>query len=324
MEIQEILQSYEKDLKKVEAILDENKRSYVDLIPDISSYIIQSGGKRLRPLLVMIASDLCGYGGGRRYSVAAAIEFIHTASLLHDDVIDHADTRRGKRSANRVWGNSASVLVGDYLYSKSFKMIIDDGDPRIQELLSTATVLMVEGETAQLISSGDIAISEDTYLSIIEKKTAILISAACAAGAVLADLPENRSTSLGTFGLCLGKAFQVTDDILDYMAEEKDFGKAMGMDLKEGKITLPLIRALAVCGGEERNRVGKLVRAKELAEAEIREVTSLIGKYGGIEYALEKARKTISDGKRHLDGFPDGPPKTALLTLADYILKRKM
>jgi len=324
MEIQEILRSYETDLKKVEKILDENERSYVDLIPDISSYIIQSGGKRLRPLLVMIASDLCGYHGDRRYSVAAAIEYIHTASLLHDDVIDHADTRRGKRSANRVWGNSASVLVGDYLYSKSFKMIIDDGDPLIQELLSTTTVLMVEGETAQLISAGNTSITEEAYLSIIEKKTALLISAACAAGAVLAGLPAKGVRALGDFGLSLGKAFQVTDDILDYMADERDFGKAMGMDLKEGKITLPLIRALAVCTGGERTRIKNLLETKEPAENEMKEVTSLIGKYGGIGYALEKAGKTLLEGKNHLDGFPDGPPKKALLTLADYILKRKM
>ncbi|HPX11073.1 MAG TPA: polyprenyl synthetase family protein, partial [Syntrophales bacterium] len=229
MEIQEILRAYEGDLKEVETILDDNERSYVDLIPDISGYIIRSGGKRLRPLLLMIASDLCGYGGERRYAIAAAIEFIHTASLLHDDVIDHADTRRGKKAANRVWGNSATVLVGDYLYSRSFKMIIDDGDPRIQSLLSTTTLLMVEGETSQLIATGNLDITEEEYLSIIEKKTALLISAACASGALLADLPDASVNALGAFGRSLGNAFQVTDDILDYMGDEKEFGKAMGM-----------------------------------------------------------------------------------------------
>ncbi|HPC04626.1 MAG TPA: polyprenyl synthetase family protein [Syntrophales bacterium] len=324
MEIQEILRAYEGDLKEVETILDDNERSYVDLIPDISGYIIRSGGKRLRPLLLMIASDLCGYGGERRYAIAAAIEFIHTASLLHDDVIDHADTRRGKKAANRVWGNSATVLVGDYLYSRSFKMIIDDGDPRIQSLLSTTTLLMVEGETSQLIATGNLDITEEEYLSIIEKKTALLISAACASGALLADLPDASVNALGAFGRSLGNAFQVTDDILDYMGDEKEFGKAMGMDWKEGKITLPLIRALSACTPEERDRVRALLGTADIAEDDLGEVISLIRTYGGIPYALDRARDILSEGKAFLDGFPEGKAKTALITLSDYILKRKM
>jgi octaprenyl-diphosphate synthase len=324
MEIQEILRAYEGDLRNVEHILDENERSYVDLIPDISGYIIRSGGKRLRPLLLMIASDLCGYKGERRYAIAAAIEFIHTASLLHDDVIDHADTRRGKKAANRVWGNSASVLVGDYLYSRSFKMIIDDGDPRIQSLLSTTTLLMVEGETAQLIATGNLAITEEEYLSIIERKTALLISAACASGALLAGLPDGSVNALGAFGRSLGNAFQVTDDILDYMGDEKEFGKAMGMDWKEGKITLPLIRALSVCTPEERERVRALLGSAEISENDLGEVISLIRTYGGIPYALDRARDILFKGKAFLDGFPEGKAKTALTTLSDYILKRKM
>ena len=244
MQLQDVLNHYANNLKSVEEHMEKYLHSEILLIPEVSNYLISSGGKRFRPLLLLIASDLCGYKGEKHYPLSAVIEFIHTASLLHDDVVDHAETRRGKASANHVWGNSASVLVGDFLYSKSFKLMTDHGNFSIVKLLSATTNTMAEGEVLQLMRCGDIDISEKDYLSVVEKKTAVLISAACAVGGILADAPEAKVEALTRFGMRLGMAFQITDDTLDYVAVEDEFGKAIGMDLKEGKITLPLIRTL--------------------------------------------------------------------------------
>ena len=233
MQLQDILNKYETDLKNIEDFLKGSVHSDVALIPEVSNHLISSGGKRFRPLLLLLTSDLCGYRGERRYVMSTVLEFIHTASLFHDDVVDHADTRRGKTSANNVWGNSASVLVGDYLYSKAFKLMAEDGDIAIVKLISTTSNTMAEGEVFQLIKSGDFEITEKEYFSLIEKKTAILISAASAIGAILAKASEARISALMRFGMRLGTAFQMTDDTLDYVAAEEKFGKAIGTDLRE-------------------------------------------------------------------------------------------
>ena len=324
MEIKDILTRYRDDLQHVEENLDKYYRSYIELIPEITDYIINSGGKRLRPLLLMITSDLCGFTVERRYTMAAVMEFLHTASLLHDDVIDRAETRRGRAAANNIWGNSASVLVGDYLYSQAFKLMVEDGDPAVQKLLTTAAITMVEGETAQLIKCGDITITEDEYLRIIERKTAILISASCALGALLAKESETRVDALRTFGLKLGVAFQVTDDTLDYVATEEEFGKAIGMDLKEGKITLPLIRTLQQCSVDERSLIKKTLDNKHINGDHIKDITSLIEKYDGIDYALTKAKGFIAEAKSSLEQFDDSFPSDALITISDYIVRRRL
>jgi len=325
MQIQDIFHRYETDLAMVEKFIEKQHQSYVHLIPEITGYLINSGGKRLRPLLLMISSDLCGYRGERRYAMAAILEFIHTASLLHDDVVDHAIIRRGKTSANTIWGNSATVLVGDYLYSKAFKVLADDEDPAVQKLLATTTTTMTEGEIIQLTRMGKINTSEKEYLSVIEKKTAILISAACAVGAILAKDSESRIEGLTRFGMRLGMAYQLTDDALDYVAEEEEFGKAIGMDIKEGKTTLPLIRTLKKCSTAERELIEKaLVREDDIGEDEITEIVSLINRYRGIEYAMEKARNYIAEAKKFLDPFEDAVPKKALLAISDYIIERKL
>lgn len=231
MQLQEVINAYEKDLAVVESFLEQGRESYVDLIPEISRHIIMSGGKRIRPLLIMISADLFGYHGENRYPLAAAIEFIHTASLLHDDVIDHASMRRGKAAANQLWGNAASVLVGDYLYAMAFKFLTASNNQAVQELVSVATATMVEGETLQLIKSGDVNITEEDYLSIVEKKTAILMATACALGPVLAGEPSSVVATMTDFGMKLGITFQLTDDTLDYIGVEEDFGKSIGMDV---------------------------------------------------------------------------------------------
>ncbi|MBW2559454.1 MAG: polyprenyl synthetase family protein [Deltaproteobacteria bacterium] len=322
MEIQDVFQQYMEEMTEIETLIESRMRSYVQLIPEISDHIIKGGGKRLRPLLLVISSDLCGYGGDRRFPLASVMEFIHTASLLHDDVIDHAVIRRGKPSANSIWGNSASVLVGDYLYASSFNVLAEDGDQSIQKLLSITTSAMAEGEIIQLARCGDINTGEREYFSVIEKKTAILISAACAIGAILAKAPEVEVEALTKFGMRLGTAFQLTDDTLDYVAREDDFGKTIGMDLQEGKITLPLIRTFKKCTPEEKERIEKAVQ--DCGADSVQEITSLINAYGGIEYSLEKAARLVEEGKSFLEIFEDSTPKKALLAISDYVIQRKL
>lgn len=321
MEIQDVFSAYMEEMQGVEALIEVRMRSYVQLIPEISDHIIKSGGKRLRPLLLIISSDLCGYRGERRFPLASVMEFIHTASLLHDDVIDHANIRRGKPSANSIWGNAASVLVGDYLYASSFNVLAEDGDQSIQKLLSITTSAMAEGELIQLARCGDINTSEREYFSVIEKKTAILISAACAIGGLLAQASDEEVEALTKFGMRLGTAFQLTDDTLDYVAREDDFGKTIGMDLKEGKITLPLIWTFKQCTPEERGRIEQAVR--DFGEDSIREITSLIDTYGGIDYSLEKAGRLVEEGKSFLEIFEDSTAKKSLLAIAEYVIQRE-
>ncbi|MEA2014067.1 MAG: polyprenyl synthetase family protein [Thermodesulfobacteriota bacterium] len=322
MDIQAVFQHYADGMRIVEDLIREHQHSYVHLIPEIADHITGSGGKRLRPLLLIISSDLCGYSGDRRFPLASVMEFIHTASLLHDDVIDHAVIRRGKPSANRVWGNSASVLVGDYLYSSSFAMLAEDGDQTVQKLLAVATSAMAEGEIIQLAKCGDINATEKEYFSVVEKKTAVLISSACAIGAIMAKAPESEVEALARFGMRLGTAFQLTDDTLDYMAREDDFGKTIGMDIKEGKITLPLIRTFKACDPDEKKIIEKAVENPN--EDHIEEITFLINKYGGIKYSLERADRLIKEGKAFLDVFDDSMPRKCFFAIADYVLERKM
>lgn len=322
MQIQDVFRYYGNDLKRVEENMEMYLRSEVRLIPEIIHHLIGSGGKRFRPLLLLAASELCGYRGERRYPLSTIIEFIHTATLLHDDVIDHAETRRGKTSANQVWGNAASVLVGDYLYSKSFRLMTDDGNLAILKLISTTTNTMSEGEVFQLMKTGDTSITEKEYLSIVEKKTSILISAACAIGGILGNAADSQIEALTRFGMRLGNAFQITDDTLDYVAKEEEFGKAIGQDLKEGKLTLPLIRTMKKCTPEERLFIRKSIEEKD--EDAYAGIMTLIHRYDGIPYALSKARACIDEAKGFLTSFSDSEAKTALYTIADYIIERRI
>ncbi|MFH1079968.1 MAG: polyprenyl synthetase family protein [Pseudomonadota bacterium] len=304
--------------------MDFHLRSEIDLIPEIIQHLISSGGKRFRPLLLLICSDLCGYRGQKCYALSAVIEFIHTATLLHDDVIDKAETRRGKVSANNLWGNAASVLVGDFLYSKAFKLMADEDNPAVIRLISAATNVMSEGEVFQLVKCGDIDITEAEYLTIIEKKTSILMSAACASGAILGNATQKQIDALARFGLRLGSAFQITDDTLDYIAREEEFGKAIGKDLEEGKMTLPLIHTLKHCTSAEKDRIKKIIESKSANENAVREIMTIINRYDGISTALNKAGEYIDEGKASLGIFADSEAKTALFTVADFIMERRL
>ncbi len=324
MQMQDVFRLFVEDLKQVEMHLEAYLRSEVRLIPEIIRHIIDSGGKRFRPLLLLAASDLCGYTGDLRYPLAAVIEFIHTATLLHDDVIDEADVRRGKASANRVWGNAASVLVGDFLYSKSFRLLTEYGNLDVIKLLSTTTNTMSEGEVLQLVKRGDVSITEADYLAIIDKKTAVLISAACALGGHLGEVEPGRIDALAQYGRRVGAAFQMTDDTLDYIARENELGKAVGKDLEEGKLTLPLIRTMTQASEEEKIRMQALLGKKERTPEEIGEIMSFMNRYDGIDYTLAKAGRLIAEAKEFLTPFPDCRAKASLLTTADYIIERKI
>ena len=324
MQLGDVFTHYAGDLTIVEKHLKQRYRSYIDLIPGIAAHIIAGGGKRLRPLLLIVSADLCGYRGERHQRLAGVMEFIHTASLLHDDVIDHATMRRGKESANRVWGNTASVLVGDYLYSLAFAELAEDEDPMVQKLLSYTTTVMVEGEIVQLVNVGNMQISEKDYLTVIERKTAILISACCAVGAVISGAGKARVEALSQFGMALGMAFQITDDTLDYVVSEKEFGKAVGTDIREGKITLPLIRTIAKCSAEEKGLIRGILERRTASAAEVKGLLDVINRYDGIRYALDMAARFIAEGKLALASFRDSVPRQSLEALSDYVLERRL
>ena len=324
MDIAEVFAAYQNEMRQVESHLDRYITSDVKLIPDVAHHLIDSGGKRFRPLLLLISARLCGYAGEHRFPLAAAIEFIHTASLLHDDVIDEAVIRRGKTSANNVWGNAASVLVGDFLYSKAFKLLSGIGDIRIVQLMSKMTNIMSEGEVFQLMKCGDTSLTEAEYLSIVEKKTAVLISAACGSGAVLGGASMAQTEALEQYGYKIGMAFQITDDTLDYMAKEEDFGKAVGKDLEEGKMTLPLIYTLARCSEAEHGRIKAAIEKKTLTPAAVRDIFALIQQSGGIDYSLHRAAQFIREANDGLKSFADGSEKEHLHAVAGFILSRRI
>jgi octaprenyl-diphosphate synthase len=324
MQIQDVFAAYKDDMQQVEKHLDRYLTSEVKLIPEVSHHLIDSGGKRFRPLLLLASSRLCGYNGEHRFPLAAVIEFIHTASLLHDDVIDQATIRRGKTSANNIWGNAASVLVGDFLYSKAFKLMSEIGDIALIRLMSRTTNVMSEGEVFQLVKCGDVNITEEEYLAIIEKKTAVLLSAACAAGAILGSASEDKIEAMSQFGYKIGMAFQITDDTLDYMAREQEFGKAIGKDLEEGKMTLPLIFALKNATQEEKDKTRDLIANKEDNEKVVPVILSLIQKHKGIDYSLQSAAKYIKDAQALLQIFSKCPEIDQLNAVAEYVLARRI
>jgi octaprenyl-diphosphate synthase len=311
------------DLKKVEAQFKKDLESDVYLIRKVGEYVLASGGKRIRPTLLLLSAHLCGYQGDRHVPLASVIEFIHTATLLHDDVVDSATLRRGNASANEVWGNEASVLVGDFLFSKSFSLMVDAGDLRILKVISDATTVIAEGEVLQLLCTSDLEMTQERYIDVVKSKTAVLLSAACQAGAILGKTPEDQELALRDYGMDLGIAFQLMDDTLDYTASEEQFGKEIGHDLEEGKITLPLIHTLRNCTDEERDTVAAVVEKDELAPGDFEAVFTLVHRYGGIQYTTRVAEEHVARCKSYLDVFPDSPAKQALVELADYVVTRK-
>jgi len=324
MQIQDVFSAYKDDLQQVEKCINDNVISEIKLIPEVAHHLIDSGGKRFRPLLLLICARLCGYHGENRFPMATIMEFIHTATLFHDDVIDQASIRRGKTSANQIYGNAISILVGDFLCFKSYTLMTGIGNLDILKLISEMGDIMSEGEVFQLTKCGDINLTEEEYFSIIEKKTAVLISASCAAGAILGSAPREKIDALARFGKNAGMAFQITDDILDYMARGEEFGKSIGKDLEEGKITLPLIFAVKQSTKEEKDKINEIITRKKSSQKAAREIIRLINKYNGIDYSVQCAEKFIRDAQIQLNVFSECLEKSQLNAVAEYILSRNI
>ncbi len=307
------------DMALVNSLIRDSLDSNVVLIRQISQYIIGSGGKRLRPMLVILAAKACGYPGRHHVTLAAIIEFIHTATLLHDDVVDDSDLRRGKQTAHAVWGNAASVLVGDFLYSRSFQMMVGVDSMRVMEVLANTTNTIAEGEVEQLLNMHDPEVSQQRYFSVIEKKTARLFEAACQLGAVLTGR-EDLDTALATFGRELGTAFQVADDVLDYMADADKLGKNSGVDLAEGKATLPLILCREQAGEQDRRLIDESIRKGDLGQ--LHRITSLIRDSGALDQASQVAHDRANAALAAIAPLAPSPWKDAMEQLARYSVTR--
>ena len=307
------------DMAAVDELIRHSLDSNVVLIRQIAEYIIGSGGKRLRPTLVVLSARACGYDGHHHVDLAAIIEFIHTATLLHDDVVDESELRRGKETAHAVWGNAASVLVGDFLYSRSFQMMVKIDSMRVMEVLSDATNTIAEGEVEQLLNMHDPEISEASYFSVIEKKTAKLFEAACQLGAVLAGRPE-LERPLATFGRELGAAFQVADDVLDYTADADTLGKNIGDDLAEGKPTLPLILSRGLLQADQVGQIDEAIRRGGAERME--EVIALINDCGALNRCMDLAKQRAETALQCIESLTDSPWKEAMAALASYSVSR--
>ncbi|MEE8184801.1 MAG: polyprenyl synthetase family protein [Thermodesulfobacteriota bacterium] len=311
------------DLQKVELEFKKNLDAEAYLIKKVGEYVLNSGGKRFRPSLLLLSARLCGYSGKEHIPLAAVVEFIHTATLLHDDVVDNADLRRGSASVNTIWGNEASILIGDYLFSKSFNMIVNSENIDVLKVLSRTTTLMAEGEILQLLKNSDVETTEKDYLSVVTKKTAVLISATCQVGGVLAGVSGEKEEALAGYGMNLGVAFQLMDDCLDYTSRDEDLGKAIGNDLKEGKITMPLIYALEKSTPREREIIHSAVEADSIAEEQLTSVMGLINRYKGIEYTIDTARRYKEEANSYLEIFEPNIERVALTAVADYVVERR-
>ncbi|MCL4542732.1 MAG: polyprenyl synthetase family protein [Deltaproteobacteria bacterium] len=313
----------ENDLRLVEDQFKIHLTTETPLIRKVAEYVISSGGKRIRPMLLIVSSKICGYKGYNHIPLAAIIEFIHTATLLHDDVVDNAPLRRGRSSANMVFGNEASVLVGDYLFARSFKILSSLGNMDVTRAYSEATTLMAEGEVKELVKTADIKTTEDEYLDIIIKKTAVLFACASQVGAIVSSKNDEYGQNLYNYGLNIGIAFQLMDDTLDYISDE-EFGKFIGNDLKEGKLTLPLIHSIERCLKEEKDMVSEIIYKKKLGKTDLKTVLKLVKNYDSINYTISKAKAAVSKAKDNLDVFPDSGYKKGLIDIADYIIERKL
>jgi octaprenyl-diphosphate synthase len=313
----------EEELKRVEEQFESHLITETPLIHKVAKYVISSGGKRIRPILLIVSAKICGYKGVSHISLAAVIEFIHTATLLHDDVVDNAPLRRGKSSANMVFGNEASVLVGDYLFAKSFKILSALNNSEIIKAYSDATTLMAEGEVKELVKTADVKTTEEDYLDIIIKKTAVLFACASQAGAIIAGKENDCIKNLYDYGLNIGIAFQLMDDALDYISDE-EFGKFIGNDLKEGKLTLPLIHAMERADKKEKDIISKIIYKKKLTAKDLKTVLGLVKNFGSIDYTLSKAKEAVEKAKNNLNAFPDSEYKTSLIDIANYIIERKL
>jgi octaprenyl-diphosphate synthase len=310
------------DLMKVEREFGRHLQSQVALIPKIGKYIQQSGGKRVRPAVLLMAARLCGYQGDRAVLHAAVVEFIHTATLVHDDIIDDSEFRRGRLAVHSQWGNDITVLLGDFLYIKSMSLALSQDTLEIVRLLCDVTLRMIEGELYQLTKNGDIDITEDEHFDIIRRKTAYLFAGCAQIGGMLGTSTLEQQGALREYGFNLGVAFQLMDDLLDFTGDTAALGKPVGGDLREGKVTLPIIRVLAQGDPAARALVAGVVDEKNVTLERWAEITRLLRQSGALDYAMTRANEYALAARQKLSAFPDGPERVALAALADYVLLR--
>jgi octaprenyl-diphosphate synthase len=320
MDLSEIRAPVAEDMQAVDRLILRRLESDVVLINQIGHYIVGSGGKRLRPLAVLLSARACGYQGLRHTDLAAVVEFIHTATLLHDDVVDGSDLRRSRETANAVWGNEASVLVGDFLYSRAFEMMVDVENMRVMDILSHATNRIAEGEVLQLLNCNDPDTTEERYMEVIKRKTATLFEAGTQLGAVLAESPVEIEKAVADYGLQLGIAFQLVDDALDYRAEGETLGKNLGDDLAEGKPTLPVIKAMESGTDKERALLREAIESG--GREQIAHVAEAIESTKAIDYTIGLARRYAQEAKNAVRLLPESAQRTALEKMADFAVSR--
>ena len=321
---QKILSAVEDDLSDIEKALSDNLNPYLDLVSEVAGHLLFSGGKRLRPLLMVLSARLCGYSGDYEKTFSTALEYLHTATLLHDDLVDEATLRRGKEVAHSNWGNSITVLVGDYLLARALSISAGTGRLRVIQILAELTENMSQGEVHQLMRKGDINLKEDEYLEVIRRKTAMLFEAACRVSAIIADAPQENETALADFGYNLGIAFQMADDLFDYTLTTTDFGKAVGADLREGKLTLPVISALRNAASDDKELMIKIIKDPNFSVEDFETLIELLDKHGGLAYTQKVAGAYIDKAKQALCIFESSPTRDIMLDIADYALARRV
>ena len=307
----------------VNALITERMASeHAPRIPEVTAHLVEAGGKRLRPMLTLAAADMCGYDGPYDVYLAATVEFIHTATLLHDDVVDESAQRRGRPTANLLWDNKSSVLVGDYLFSRSFQLMVETGNLRVLDILSNASATIAEGEVLQLTASQDLATDEAIYLQVVRGKTAALFSAACEVGGVIAEVPEPQVRALYDYGDALGVAFQIVDDLLDYAGDTGATGKNLGDDFRERKLTLPVIKAVAKADAEERAFWSRTIEKGKQVEGDLDHAMGLLHKHGAIAATRADALGWAAKAKAALKLLPEHEVRDMLRDIADYVVAR--
>jgi octaprenyl-diphosphate synthase len=320
--IEPLLDLVAADMQRVNELILSKAGSDVAMIPEVANHLISSGGKRLRPMLTLAAARLCGYRGDGHVKLAASVEFMHTATLLHDDVVDESDMRRGKLAARMLWGNQASVLVGDFLLGQAFRMMVDVGSLDALDVLSTAATVIAEGEVMQLSVAKNMATTEDEYLAVIRAKTAALFSAAAEVGPIIAGGDRGGRAAFRSYGTNLGLAFQLIDDALDYGGSSADLGKQVGDDFREGKITLPVVLAFRRGSEAERGFWRRVLETGEIADGDLDRAIALLRSHHAIEDTVERARHYGSVARDALGAFPDSPHRSALVEVIDFCIER--
>jgi len=312
----------ENELDQVNLLIRSRMASeHAPRIPEVTAHLVEAGGKRLRPMLTLASARLCGYDGPYHIHLAATVEFIHTATLLHDDVVDESAQRRGRPTANLLWDNKSSVLVGDYLFARSFQLMTETGNMRVLNILSDASATIAEGEVLQLTAAQDLATTEAIYLQVVRGKTAALFAAACEVGGVIAATDEGQVRALRKYGDALGIAFQIADDLLDYWGGDAT-GKNIGDDFRERKLTLPLIKAVARAGAEERAFWLRVIEKGQQGEGDLEQALKLLNRHGALSATRTEALGWVEQAKAALTPLPDHPVKTMLRDIADYVVAR--